>query len=345
MDTVLKRYVLYQMLKRCLYFVDLDFVPRVTSTSFLKRLPSSSTSFLKREKTSLEREISRTLKERMGCLWMVFWAIVCIILFLIGAGLWSVKTGLLQFSSFYSADFKKGCIQQFYLPYPETFSDATLMVAAYNTSLSNCSDLGEFPLPPGAIEQIQINGQSADSITRMFARVIKFDSGLPSEGLLGGKTWVIFTGTEFMDEFEMDFEGDQTQPTILSKYQPGMLCHSGFYQIYSSLRDALKAAVGDDEVIIAGHSLGGALSSIASLDLNVVKTVTFASPRVFNPLGANELSLTRYFNTEDIVPELPPAVFFDWEYAHPPSGGIFFTVNLGTVEANHVDTYLNYFGV
>ena len=276
-----------------------------------------------------------------------FWFVAFVILLLIAAGLWSVRTGLLEFGGFYSSSFKKGCEQQFYLPYPvldgpltsRTFSMSTaafLMTVAYNVSISNCSNLGPFPVPPGSKKTTQIDGYSSDGIKRMFAKVIEFPD----------VTIVAFTGTEFVDEFVMDFEGSQATPTEMTKYQQGVLVHSGFWSIYSSLRTSLLSAIGNSDVIITGHSLGGALSTIASLDLpNVIATYTFASPRVFNPLGASLVNSFRTYNTEDIVPALPPAVFLEWEYAHPPTGGIPFTISDLTVDANHVDAYLQFFGV
>ena len=99
----------------------------------------------------------------MKCFWFLLFVASCLAAFF----LWEVRTGVLDFGRFYSSDFKKGCMEQFYLPYPPDAridrvpshdAQRLLMVIAYNVSVSNCSDLGPFPLPPGATESIQIDG-------------------------------------------------------------------------------------------------------------------------------------------------------------------------------------------
>ena len=71
----------------------------------------------------------------------------------------------------------------------------------------------------------------------------------------------------------------------------------------------MKEAHPDAELVVTGHSLGGALATMASADLVLnrkmakVRAVTFGSPRVFNKKGAMEVS--KSVETWRIVAEVP----------------------------------------
>jgi hypothetical protein len=107
----------------------------------------------------------------------------------------------------------------------------------------------------------------------------------------------------------------------------------GFNDIYSTKGSSMSATMQQQifsllpqqpsEVLITGHSLGGALSQLFTLDMRVsfpnvgIKTINFASPRVggrdwqgaCNNSGATS-KLTRVINYYDLVPDFPQA-FFD----------------------------------
>lgn len=75
--------------------------------------------------------------------------------------------------------------------------------------------------------------------------------------------------------------------------------------------------------MVTGHSLGGALASLASIDIKnsfgiTPKVITFGQPRIGNQNLANYLSemipkTYRVINYADIVPHLPTSTF---NYAH-----------------------------
>jgi Lipase (class 3) len=99
----------------------------------------------------------------------------------------------------------------------------------------------------------------------------------------------------------------------------------GFYSIYTDLRteisEALKSFKGQfDHIFVSGHSLGGALATLAIPDLfdwsilapAKIDVYTFASPRCVDRPFAKKLNDSkvrhwRIANTEDIVPTLPGA--------------------------------------
>ncbi|KAJ1967577.1 hypothetical protein IWQ62_001769 [Dispira parvispora] len=105
--------------------------------------------------------------------------------------------------------------------------------------------------------------------------------------------------------------------------------HTGFLEIYQTVADqvydrateSLKEYP-DYNLTIVGHSLGGALASLAAVDFTlrnktlteITNVVTFGKPRVGNEEYAahyNSLHLnsTRVVNKEDLVPHLPPESF------------------------------------
>ena len=106
----------------------------------------------------------------------------------------------------------------------------------------------------------------------------------------------------------------------------GVSVHYGFIDYYKVVRDKLLRELSDivlttpigviPEVTFCGHSLGGALASIALLDCKEMfvqkiqcSGYTYGSPRVFNATGSRliniKASISRVTNKNDIVPNLP----------------------------------------
>jgi triacylglycerol lipase len=133
---------------------------------------------------------------------------------------------------------------------------------------------------------------------------------------------VAFRGTEFFHDWLDDFD------FIAAPYAPIPGCgtvHQGFQLVYSSVRDNVRQLVQTHgtnctEILITGHSLGGALAGISAPDLlndvaaNLSPIVyTFAEPRV------GHSDFVHYFDTHvnvcyhianvwDVVPHLPPVL-------------------------------------
>ncbi|KAJ6313607.1 hypothetical protein OIU77_014988 [Salix suchowensis] len=110
---------------------------------------------------------------------------------------------------------------------------------------------------------------------------------------------------------------------------PGMadaMVHHGFYSAYhnTTIRPGVLNAVesarkyyGDLNIMVTGHSMGGAMAAFCGLDLVVnteaknVQVMTFGQPRVGNAAFASYYSqlvpnTIRVTNEHDIVPHLPP---------------------------------------
>ncbi|OEL12621.1 hypothetical protein BAE44_0026365 [Dichanthelium oligosanthes] len=111
---------------------------------------------------------------------------------------------------------------------------------------------------------------------------------------------------------------------------PNAKVHAGFYSSYNNtlLRPAIRNAVrkarklyGDVDIIVTGHSMGGAIASFCVLDLainfgsNNIHLMTFGQPRVGNAAFASYFAkyvpkTIRVTHEHDIVPHLPPYFFF-----------------------------------
>jgi len=128
----------------------------------------------------------------------------------------------------------------------------------------------------------------------------------------------------------------QFATTQLPSAPAGVEVHIGFLKTWITLKNGILVAVrkalertGFKKISINGHSLGGAIATLAALDLYntfylnaSISVWTFGSPRV------GETSFSSYFNrfkiptirmvnNLDIVPHVPPQFVFD--YRHVPT--------------------------
>ncbi|KAE8685558.1 Serine/threonine-protein kinase PBS1 [Hibiscus syriacus] len=88
-----------------------------------------------------------------------------------------------------------------------------------------------------------------------------------------------------------------------------------------------KEFYGDLDIMITGHSMGGAIASFCALDLTVnheaknVQVITFGQPRIGNAAFASYYgklvpNTIRVTNEHDIVPHLPPYYYFPEKTYH-----------------------------
>ena len=164
---------------------------------------------------------------------------------------------------------------------------------------------------------------------------------------------LVFSGTIYPSEWYDDADIKQIAPTNLSNYSDGILVHRGFYNIYNSMRDRIKELLLEQpprqQLVITGHSLGAALATLCYFDLanreNSAILYSLAAPRVGNIPFASFLSqrsqVYRIFNTEDLIPDLPPPIIFNLIYEHNDNN-IAFTSNLESYSKNHTTAYLNF---
>lgn len=223
----------------------------------------------------------------------------------------------------------------------EEISPSVFLLLSLNVELSNCPNLGEFPIPYG-YKGKKFFGKILGK-KRMIATVLTF----------AVNTIIIFTGTVFTDEWSEDFDITQVLCNNLGGYRDGDKTHRGFYDVYMSIRSEIFSYIShinSKTLYVTGHSMGGALSTLFAYDMYYLNPIvyTFASPRVFNISGAKTYdqilkNTNRIFNTEDIFTSLPLPVFGSEIYQHV-GGGISFTINLASMAENHTDAYVLHFG-
>ncbi|WOH08411.1 hypothetical protein DCAR_0727851 [Daucus carota subsp. sativus] len=166
------------------------------------------------------------------------------------------------------------------------------------------------------------------------------------------------------------------------------MVHHGFYSAYhnttvrpgiiSSVNSA-KKLYGDLQIMVTGHSMGGAMAAFCGLDLTVnfgmqnVKVMTFGQPRIGNAAFSSYFSqivpnTIRVTNEHDMVPHLPPYYYHfpQKTYHHFPRevwlyhigfGSLVYTVEKvcdgsgedptcsRSVSGNSILDHLKYFGV
>ncbi len=140
------------------------------------------------------------------------------------------------------------------------------------------------------------------------------------------------------------------------------MVHKGFNDFFSVIKEQVTPTISkykSKEIIVAGHSLGAALSVLFGLELkrNGFNThvYNFGSPRIgnlkFKKLVDNtEIPIWRHVNTEDVIPTLPLPVTPDLEepsypFVYTHCGTVInFSANWGSLINNHVaPVYIDYF--
>ncbi|MGC3988373.1 MAG: lipase family protein [Chthoniobacteraceae bacterium] len=139
----------------------------------------------------------------------------------------------------------------------------------------------------------------------------------------GNDVFIIIRGTQTQLEWVDDFTFQPT-PFIEGKPEWGKTTQ-GFKSLYdqifpgiSTALDQLKASGNPlSNIYITGHSLGAALAHLVATGLYATKALnstsyTFSGPRTGDSAFATSyqtaaLATWRIFNTEDIVPDVPPA--------------------------------------
>jgi hypothetical protein len=131
------------------------------------------------------------------------------------------------------------------------------------------------------------------------ADVEVFDRGGTHAILADG--WLAFRGTAGRKDWLADFDA------WLTKDGSGRV-HRGFRATLDHAWDAVRERVGDREVHLAGHSMGGALATLAAKRLPGAQTVTtFGAPRPGDQEFASSIPcpVFRVVNNNDMVARLP----------------------------------------
>jgi predicted lipase len=140
---------------------------------------------------------------------------------------------------------------------------------------------------------------------------------------------ICFRGTKNMNDFYLNLN---IIPQSFIKKE--IKVHKGFLYKYLTIRDLIinktKEIISNnniEDIYISGHSSGGAIANIASLDLyylypNIrINSITFGSPRMANKAFINEYNKyinnsIRIVNNNDIIQYLPIPIIY--HHIHKP---------------------------
>lgn len=121
------------------------------------------------------------------------------------------------------------------------------------------------------------------------------------------------------DAIVISFQGSSSREDALLDMQfipkkaDSLAMHRGFYAAFEYLWPDLEKFLkkyNKEKIILAGHSLGGALAYIASNKIDYHSVYTFGAPRVlFGKMPKSVESVYRFVNCSDIVSTVPPAIF------------------------------------
>jgi triacylglycerol lipase len=202
---------------------------------------------------------------------------------------------------------------------------------------------GWFLVPKGYSAVGTFDGKAYAGTRERFGFIIESDNSFIAA----------FRGTGSAEDWASDLIADQTD------YFPvkgAGLTHRGFTDIYKSIRETLLGQLArlpaNKPLFITGHSLGGALATLAALDISAntgfrnPKVYTFAAPRVGNPAFVKKYNKTiachyRIQNEFDMIPHLPPLVYSSprtnqKSYYMHVRGKVKRSFQTGTISGNHV---------
>lgn len=211
-------------------------------------------------------------------------------------------------------------------------------------------------------------------VKRVFTDYLTNTQGLVGHSVNLRTIFVAFRGTEGANlrNWYTNLRYSKTEPWDI---YPSVQVHKGFSKAYkpvrTNMKDALETLMSKYptyQVVFTGHSLGGALATLALADMGTIhstKTMhlwTLGSPRVGNGAFGSMISRMRgksirMVNQKDVVPSMPPHSF---DFTHVAQE-VWYTRNnwkvcsstngedgncsKGQLIALSIEDHLNYFGL
>lgn len=146
-----------------------------------------------------------------------------------------------------------------------------------------------------------------------------YDSCDGAIGTLGDTAYILFSGSNSIEDWIMNFNFQKVEYKMA--YKKKIKVHKGFQDHYYLGRLAILEKVSRfNKIVVTGHSLGAATTTLCALDLKILHEekeiipVLFASPRVGNKRFSKFFNkifddVPRWNYMNDIVPKVPPFFF------------------------------------
>ncbi|MGV0028594.1 lipase family protein [Phormidesmis priestleyi] len=160
---------------------------------------------------------------------------------------------------------------------------------------------------------------------------------------------IVFRGTSNPKEWIANLQARQSDYAQLGVVRGKV--HTGFSRLYEQLAGQVRGATNRFNLalpcFVAGHSLGGALATLATADLvqnralkDQLRLYSYAAPRVGDLSFAQFLSTNapnsyRIINLADIVPMVPPSNIREQQYSHLGQEWVFLDYAEGEVSLSH----------
>ena len=210
------------------------------------------------------------------------------------------------------------------------------------------------PNPGPAFEKLVHTNPAFKDLELVQTLLLPRHLGGQADRLFGSIWWheptsslvVAFRGTQTPFEFHLDTLVGSQRVIKNQKTGATIKVSEGFGTGYLMMRDEILEAITPyasraNTVLVAGHSLGGAIAAVATIDIalgeqfNSVFGMTFGQPRVFDPETAsvangvkalNISPILRVICESDPVPDVPPAAVTGngAKYQHTRNSVIYF---------------------
>ena len=234
------------------------------------------------------------------------------------------------------------------IPLNHVYNKATavsLFEIAINTSIISCLNLSTVPLPAEFTSSIILN----DPETNIIYGIIYYNDT---------KAVIVFSGSFglFKNSKKFDYTLSRFYHINHNVNNNTSMVNAQLSNIYTSFcKDKIYSTLaGKTDIMITGHSLGGALSIICAVDVyldftgNLINSRThyaFASPRVGDDVFSQYYSVTvsgfNVINSEDIIPQIPSSILPAYPYEQIKNLKLF-TNTYFDLGKNHYDSYLNF---
>lgn len=167
--------------------------------------------------------------------------------------------------------------------------------------------------------------------------------------------FIVFTGTSNECLVNVDMKFQQINLQGINNYVEGMRGHAGIFVAYRTIQQDLfkilkKYTHNKPQIVVCGHSLGGALSELCTFELAYHEPIhySFAAPLFFNPIGANAFDHLvkhsyRVGNLSDLVINAPLPVMPNNDCFCHVGDFVWFQNNKGDYLDNHSLAYVEQF--